>query len=75
MPSLLAVRRAVARRQFALEMGGLLGVEPRAGALRGWRQRLRWLRLHEPPIVFLEPTGGVDPGSAPRVLAADRRLS
>ena len=57
--------RLAARRQFALEMGGLQGREHlRAGALSGgWRQRLALgcALLHEPPIVFLdEPTGGVD---------------
>ena len=56
------------RRQFALEMGGLVGKEDvLAGSLAGgWRQRLALgcALLHEPPIVFLdEPTGGVDPVS------------
>jgi ABC-2 type transport system ATP-binding protein len=56
------------RREFALEMGGLVGRErQRASSLAGgWRQRLALgcALLHEPPIVFLdEPTGGVDPVS------------
>ena len=56
------------RRQFALEMGGLVGREGQlARSLAGgWRQRLALgcALLHEPPIVFLdEPTGGVDPVS------------
>ena len=64
----LAGDRLQRRRQFALEMGGLVGKEHElAGALAGgWRQRLALgcALLHEPPIVFLdEPTGGVDPVS------------
>jgi ABC-2 type transport system ATP-binding protein len=54
------------RRQFALEMGGLVGKEHVLARTLpgGWRQRLALgcALLHEPPIVFLdEPTGGVDP--------------
>ncbi|MEO7192976.1 MAG: ABC transporter ATP-binding protein [Vicinamibacterales bacterium] len=56
------------RRQFALEMGGLIGKEHviARSLAGGWRQRLALgcALLHEPPIVFLdEPTGGVDPVS------------
>jgi ABC-2 type transport system ATP-binding protein len=56
------------RREFILNMAGLVGKENVAGrALAGgWRQRLALgcALLHEPPIVFLdEPTGGVDPVS------------
>ena len=56
------------RRQFALEMGGLVGKEHVLARTLpgGWRQRLALgcALLHEPPIVFLdEPTGGVDPVS------------
>ena len=64
----LSGERLQRRRQFALEMGGLVGKEHvLAGTLAGgWRQRLALgcALLHEPPIVFLdEPTGGVDPVS------------
>jgi ABC-2 type transport system ATP-binding protein len=64
----LTGERLVTRRQFAIEMGGLVGREQQlAGSLAGgWRQRLALgcALLHEPPIVFLdEPTGGVDPVS------------
>jgi len=63
--------RAAARRDFVLDMAGLLGRERTlAGSLSaGWRQRLALgcAILHEPPIVFLdEPTGGVDPLSRRR---------
>jgi ABC-2 type transport system ATP-binding protein len=58
--------RYAQRRQFVLEMAGLIGREnTRTRELAGgWRQRLALgcAILHEPPIVFLdEPTGGVDP--------------
>lgn len=60
--------RLARRRQFALEMGGLVGKEHlEARSLSGgWRQRLALgcALLHEPPVVFLdEPTGGVNPVS------------
>jgi ABC-2 type transport system ATP-binding protein len=58
--------RLAARRQFVLDMAGLVGREKTLAAdlAGGWRQRLALgcAILHEPPIVFLdEPTGGVDP--------------
>lgn len=64
----LSDRRFVERRQFVLQMAGLVGRERTlARALSGgWRQRLALgcAILHEPPVVFLdEPTGGVDPAS------------
>ena len=64
----LAGERLAKRRQFVLEMGGLLGREATltSALAGGWRQRLALgcALLHEPPIVFLdEPTGGVDPVS------------
>jgi ABC-2 type transport system ATP-binding protein len=54
------------RRQFVLDLAGLVGREDsRTSELAGgWRQRLALgcAILHQPPIVFLdEPTGGVDP--------------
>jgi len=60
--------RLAARRQFVLEMAGLVGREkqPTKDLAGGWRQRLALgcALLHEPPILFLdEPTGGVDPVS------------
>jgi ABC-2 type transport system ATP-binding protein len=64
----LTGERLERRRQFALDMAGLVGRETtRTRDLAGgWRQRLALgcAILHEPPIVFLdEPTGGVDPVS------------
>ena len=58
-------RRAV-RKQYALEMVGLVGQEKTMTRTLsgGWKQRLALgcAILHEPPIVFLdEPTSGVDP--------------
>ncbi len=55
-----------ARKQYALEMAGLLGQEKTMTRTLsgGWKQRLALgcAILHEPPIVFLdEPTSGVDP--------------
>lgn len=60
--------RLAERKQWVIEMAGLVGKEDAltrtlAG---GWKQRLALgcAILHEPPIVFLdEPTGGVDPVS------------
>jgi ABC-2 type transport system ATP-binding protein len=68
------------RRQFVLDMAGLLGRErTRAADLAGgWRQRLALgcAILHEPPIVFLdEPTGGVDPVSRRQFWLLIDRLS
>ena len=64
----LTGERLERRRQFVLDMAGLVGRETtRTRDLAGgWRQRLALgcAILHEPPIVFLdEPTGGVDPVS------------
>ena len=55
-----------ARKQYALEMAGLVGQEETMTRTLsgGWKQRLALgcAILHEPPIVFLdEPTSGVDP--------------
>ena len=55
-----------ARKQYALEMAGLVGQEKTMTRTLsgGWKQRLALgcAILHEPPIVFLdEPTSGVDP--------------
>ena len=63
--------RLADRRQFVLEMAGLVGRERTLTSQLpgGWRQRLALgcAILHEPPIVFLdEPTGGVDPLSRRR---------
>lgn len=54
------------RKQYALEMAGLVGQEKTMTRTLsgGWKQRLALgcAILHEPPIVFLdEPTSGVDP--------------
>ena len=58
--------RAIARRDWVLEMAGLQDQRRRpTGELSlGWKQRLALgcAVLHEPPILFLdEPTSGVDP--------------
>ena len=58
--------RRAARKQYALEMAGLVGQEETMTRTLsgGWKQRLALgcAILHEPPIVFLdEPTSGVDP--------------
>ena len=55
-----------ARKQYALDMAGLVGQEKTTTRTLsgGWKQRLALgcAILHEPPIVFLdEPTSGVDP--------------
>ena len=55
-----------ARKQYALDMAGLVGQEKTMTRTLsgGWKQRLALgcAILHEPPIVFLdEPTSGVDP--------------
>ena len=55
-----------ARKQYALDMAGLVGQEETMTRTLsgGWKQRLALgcAILHEPPIVFLdEPTSGVDP--------------
>ena len=55
-----------ARKQYALDMAGLVGQERTMTRTLsgGWKQRLALgcAILHEPPIVFLdEPTSGVDP--------------
>ncbi len=55
-----------ARKQYALQMAGLVGQETTMTRTLsgGWKQRLALgcAILHEPPIVFLdEPTSGVDP--------------
>ncbi len=60
--------RLAQRRQFVLEMAGLVGREKQLtrDLAGGWRQRLALgcALLHEPPLLFLdEPTGGVDPVS------------
>ncbi len=62
----VAQERRAARKEYALEMAGL--VEHRAAMTHllagGWKQRLALgcAILHEPPILFLdEPTSGVDP--------------
>ena len=58
--------KRAARKQYALEMAGLVGQEQTMTRTLsgGWKQRLALgcAILHEPPIVFLdEPTSGVDP--------------
>ena len=67
----LSGERLEARRQFVLDMAGLVGRESTLtrDLPGGWRQRLALgcAILHEPSIVFLdEPTGGVDPLSRRR---------
>lgn len=59
-------RQRRSRRDWALQMAGLIGRERvRAKSLAGgWKQRLALgaAVLHEPPVLFLdEPTAGVDP--------------
>ncbi len=58
--------KRLARKQYALEMAGLVVQEKTMTRTLsgGWKQRLALgcAILHEPPIVFLdEPTSGVDP--------------
>lgn len=58
--------KRAARKQYALDMAGLVGQEQTMTRTLsgGWKQRLALgcAILHEPPIVFLdEPTSGVDP--------------
>ena len=58
--------KRAARKQYALDMAGLVGQEKTMTRTLsgGWKQRLALgcAILHEPPIVFLdEPTSGVDP--------------
>ncbi|HEY0672319.1 MAG TPA: ABC transporter ATP-binding protein [Longimicrobiales bacterium] len=58
--------RLQARRQWILEMAGLVGRETllTAELPLGWKQRLALgcAVLHQPPVLFLdEPTSGVDP--------------
>ncbi|RJQ52542.1 MAG: ABC transporter ATP-binding protein [Actinobacteria bacterium] len=60
--------RFVERREYILEMAGLVGRENELAANLsvGWKQRLALgcSIVHEPKMVFLdEPTGGVDPVS------------
>ncbi len=61
-------RRLAERKQFVLEMAGLVGRERELtrNLSGGWKQRLALgtAILHEPKILFLdEPTAGVDPVS------------
>ncbi|MBY0502634.1 MAG: ABC transporter ATP-binding protein [Bryobacteraceae bacterium] len=62
----VAKAKRPSRKQYALEMAGLVGQEKTMTRTLsgGWKQRLALgcAILHEPPIVFLdEPTSGVDP--------------
>jgi len=64
-------QQAAARKQWVLEMSGLVEHRRRPTAVLsgGWKQRLALgcAILHKPPIIFLdEPTSGVDPISRRR---------